>query len=132
MLLLGLDMAIDHITPYYLSIRIHTQGRRDIYDMDLFHIAFEKDTTVLPPIYGMLDSEFTENDHDHLGPLDPMLNGTNIWVVHFSGGPKPIRTKVDPAQVANTHPTAHAGYAKLMEAWTSVAHRVCPAEALPS
>lgn len=98
--------------------------------MDLFNIVFEKDITVLPPIYGMLDSELVENDHEHLGPLDLMLN-TSGWAVHFSGGPKPILTKVDPAQIPNTHPKAHPGYAKIMEMWGDTARRICPPETLP-
>ena len=44
--------------------------------MDLFNIVLEKDITVLPLIYGRLDSELQENDHEHVGPLDPIVNGT--------------------------------------------------------
>lgn len=115
-----------------MQLRPTIQGKNDVYDMDLFNIVFEKDMVVLPPIYGMLDSEFVENDHNHVGPLDPMLNGTGVWAVHFSGGGKPMSSRIDPANVAQTHPKAHPGYAKLLELWTDTAQRICPQGTFPS
>ena len=82
--------------------------------MDLLNEVFEKDITVLPPMYGLLSSEFAENNQVGFGPLEDVLEGKTSWAVHFSTG-KPMITKTDSLQVARQYPNAHAGHAALFD-----------------
>lgn len=99
--------------------------------MDLLNEVFAKDITVLPPIYGLLSSEFADNDQDEFGSLDDMLRGKSAWAVHFSTG-KPMYTKIDPTVVTKEHPNAHPGHAALIDMWNTEARAICPQGTYPS
>ncbi len=106
----------------------------DVYDMDLFNIALGEDITALPPIYGMLDFEFMENDNEHMvATLDDIINGVQGWVVHFSGKMgKPMVKWIDPAIVSKTFPHAHPGYQALFQIWNDEARMLCPSGSYPT
>ncbi|TFJ82793.1 hypothetical protein NSK_005869 [Nannochloropsis salina CCMP1776] len=87
----------DFLTSWFMTIRPSTstferlrrklyelieQGIKDVYDMDLFNIALGEDVTALPPVYGMLDFEFSENDNTEMGAtLDEIINGEKAQVI---------------------------------------------------
>ena len=104
------------------------QGHRDVYDMDLFNLVYGNETTILPDIYGMLDSEFEENHHDHLGSLDNILEGKKGWAVHFTAGGKPWSRPRDEPGIQKFRPGSHSGYARLTLMWQEEADAVCPSE----
>ena len=99
--------------------------------MDLLNEVFAKEITVLPPIYGLLDSEFGENDEAEFGSLEDILEGKTSWAVHFTVG-KPMLTMLDSASVANENPNAHVGHAALFEMWNAEARSICPQGTYPS
>lgn len=99
--------------------------------MDLLNEVFAKEITVLPPIYGLLSSEFAENDHREFGSLDDMLEGKTAWAVHFSTG-KPMSTKLDSTYLSKEHPKAHAGHAAIIDMWNTEARAICPQGTYPS
>ena len=99
--------------------------------MDLLNEVFEKDITVLPPMYGLLSTEFAENNQIGFGSLEDILDGKTSWAVHFSTG-KPMSTKIDSVQVtAAKYPNAHAGHAALFDMWNTEARAICPQGTYP-
>jgi hypothetical protein len=98
--------------------------------MDLLNEVFAKEITVLPPIYGLLDSEFGENDEAEFGSLEDVLQGKTSWAVHFTAG-KPMLTLLNSSRVAKENPSAHAGHAALFEMWNTEARAICPQGTYP-
>ncbi len=98
--------------------------------MDLLNEVFAKEITVLPPIYGLLDTEFMENDEEAFGPLEDVLEGKTSWAVHFSAG-KPMAPMINWPHMAKENSTAHGGLAALYEMWNAEARMICPQGAYP-
>ena len=103
--------------------------------MDLFNIVLGQDAMALPPIYGLLDTEFAHpmSHHSIIHSLDDVIHGKEGWAVHFSSPMgKPVQTKVNLDSVDLRFPAAHPGFKELFRIWYEEAAQICPKGSIPN